>query len=85
MCLNLGMDKSNPDLDASRIIDDLGGTGDVARLFDLSDAAVSQWRRNGIPRPWLRLIRLTRPDLFGVPRAASDSPDQSGSSSSNRC
>ncbi|MEW9586269.1 Cro/CI family transcriptional regulator [Paraburkholderia sp. DGU8] len=63
------MSKSNVNSEASRIIDCLGGTGDVARLFDVDPAAVSQWRRNGIPRARLQLLRLTKPELF-----AADAP-----------
>lgn len=58
------MEKHPVALEANRIIDSLGGTGDVARLFDIEPAAVSQWRRNGIPRPRMHFLRFTRPDLF---------------------
>ncbi|WP_321943007.1 carph-isopro domain-containing protein [Paraburkholderia tropica] len=58
------MDKPTPDTDASRIIDRLGGTGDVARMCDVDPAAVSQWRRNGIPKARLQFIRLARPEVL---------------------
>ncbi|KQV50053.1 Cro/CI family transcriptional regulator [Massilia sp. Root335] len=46
------------------IIDALGGTSEVAKLCRVSDAAVSQWRRAGIPQPRLMYIQAIRPDLF---------------------
>ncbi|MCP3721757.1 Cro/CI family transcriptional regulator [Paraburkholderia sp. CNPSo 3272] len=58
------MDKSTVALEADRIIDSLGGTGEVARIFDVDPAAVSQWRRNGIPRARLHTLRLTQPEVF---------------------
>jgi hypothetical protein len=58
------MDKSTVALEADRIIDSLGGTGEVARIFAVDPAAVSQWRRNGIPRARLHTLRLTRPEMF---------------------
>ena len=47
-----------------KAIDALGGTGQVAKLCDVSDAAVSQWRQNGIPKAWLKYLRLARPEVF---------------------
>lgn len=49
---------------ASEIIDRLGGTGVVADLFEIDDAAVSQWRRNGIPKPRMQFISVARPDVL---------------------
>ncbi|KVF81828.1 hypothetical protein WJ22_13040 [Burkholderia vietnamiensis] len=56
---------------ASQIIDRLGGTGAVATLFEIEDAAVSQWRRNGIPKPRMQFIAVARPDVL-VGLAARD-------------
>lgn len=53
--------------DANQIIDSLGGTHKVAVWFEISDAAVSQWRKNGIPKHPLREIKEKRPDLFDRP------------------
>ncbi|RQM44724.1 hypothetical protein EHZ19_26830 [Paraburkholderia bannensis] len=58
------MEKPAPETKASRIIDSLGGTGEVARLCDVDPAAVSQWRRNGIPKARLQFIRLARPEVL---------------------
>lgn len=49
---------------ANTIIDRLGGTSAVAEITDLTSGAISQWRTNGIPDPWLRLFKATRPDVF---------------------
>ena len=51
---------TNPNL----IIDSLGGTCAVAKICDVSAQAVSQWRVNGIPKPWLMFFKEKRPDLF---------------------
>lgn len=52
----------------------LGGTAKVARLCDVEPAAVSQWKKNGIPREQLMFLAariekeshglVTRQDLF---------------------
>ncbi|WP_185734274.1 hypothetical protein [Burkholderia stagnalis] len=62
---------------ASEIIDRLGGTGAVADLFEIEDAAVSQWRRNGIPKPRMQFISVTRPDVL-VGLGSRDRSDRAG-------
>lgn len=47
-----------------RLIKSLGGTGQVAALCNISDAAVSQWRHSGIPKARLDFFKAIRPDLF---------------------
>ncbi len=52
----------------------LGGTGKVAKLCDVEPAAVSHWKKNGIPREQLLFLAariekeshglVTRKDLF---------------------
>jgi hypothetical protein len=54
------MDKHEPD----QVIDALGGTTATADLCGLTTGAVSQWRKNGIPRPWIKFLRASRPDVF---------------------
>lgn len=49
---------------ASEIIDELGGTAEVARLCDVKQPSVSEWRRNGIPRAREMYLRAIRPDVF---------------------
>ncbi|HET9701157.1 MAG TPA: Cro/CI family transcriptional regulator [Burkholderiales bacterium] len=49
---------------ADTIIDRLGGTGEVAKLCEVSPAAVSQWRHDGIPKARMMYLRAVRPDVF---------------------
>lgn len=51
----------------SQIIDALGGTGEVSRLFTppLSDAAVSAWRKKRIPPACRQVLTMLRPEVFG--------------------
>ncbi len=51
-------------MDPNIIIDRLGGTVKTAELCELSKGAVSQWRTNGIPSPWLKFLRATHPEVF---------------------
>jgi len=53
---------------ASDIIDRLGGTGAVAELCRINPAAVSSWRRKGIPPAREMYLRVIRPDAFKAPR-----------------
>lgn len=46
-----------------KLIDDLGGTGKVAELCEVTPSAVSQWRKDGIPKPWRKYLALARPDV----------------------
>jgi len=54
----------------SRLIDALGGTVAAARLFEVRPQAVSQWRRQGIPKPRMMFLTLLRPDLSTLIEAA---------------
>ena len=40
------------------LIDEIGGTGVVAALIGISDSAVAQWRKDGIPTSRLYQIRI---------------------------
>lgn len=42
---------------SSEIIDTLGGTTKTSRVCNLSRSAISQWRKLGIPDPYVRLLR----------------------------
>lgn len=55
-------------MDPSKIIDELGGTAKVAALCEVSMAAVSQWRDDGIPKSRLMFLRLARPEVFKEPK-----------------
>lgn len=41
---------------SGEIIDRMGGNAEVRRLCGVSSAAVSQWRRNGIPNARLQYL-----------------------------
>lgn len=51
-------------MDASKIIDALGGTNAVAELCEVTPQAVSQWREDGIPKARLMFLRVARPDVM---------------------
>lgn len=48
----------------SAIIDRLGGTGAVARLFEVSDPTVSIWRKTQIPKARMMYIKLAYPSVI---------------------
>jgi hypothetical protein len=50
--------------EAKRLIDALGGTAAVARLFNIKSASVSGWKQKGMPLYREQFVRLLRPDLF---------------------
>lgn len=54
------MDK-HPD---SKLIDELGGPTQIAKVFGISSQAVSSWRRSGIPRPNRMYLELKHPAVF---------------------
>ncbi len=54
----------NESRDASTLIDALGGTGKVAQTCKVSEPSVSQWRKRGIPRPWLMFFKAAFPEQF---------------------
>jgi phage terminase Nu1 subunit (DNA packaging protein) len=43
----------------------LGGTAEVARLFDVRMPSVSDWKRDGIPHARMMLLRETRKEQLG--------------------
>jgi len=51
-------------MEASTIIDRLGGTGAVAKLCEITAPSVSEWRTRGIPKPWRKYLEAIRPDVF---------------------
>jgi hypothetical protein len=64
------MDKN---LTADEIIDALGGTSEVARLCEVKDPSVSQWRRHGIPNYRLMYLKAVRPEVFDLRTAPAPS------------
>ena len=63
---------------ASELIDKLGGTTEVARLCDIRPPSVSEWRRKGIPKPWMKFLELARPDAFPIVERRSGPDRRSG-------
>lgn len=62
-------------MDASKIIDDLGGTFAVARLCNVRPPSVSEWKRTGIPEARLQFLRLLHPEVFAEHEAADPKDD----------
>jgi hypothetical protein len=56
--------EAHPD---SALIDLLGGTAVVARMFEVKQPSISGWRHAGIPRARRQYLAVIRPDLFGHP------------------
>ncbi len=48
----------------SKIIDHLGGTAAVARIFDIAQPSVTKWRTEGIPKARLMYLEVVHPELF---------------------
>lgn len=42
----------------SELIDALGGTSKVSTVAEVTAAAVSQWRKNGMPKAWRKLFEI---------------------------
>jgi hypothetical protein len=60
-------------MNATEIIQRLGGVTKTAALCEVTAQAVSQWHHNGIPKAQVRFLRLARPDVFD-PTPAADAP-----------
>lgn len=66
------MKSKHPD---SHLIDCLGGTASVARMFGISQPSVTKWRFSGIPDARRMCLQLVRPDLFGQSKLVSKRPE----------
>ena len=51
-------------MNATKIIDLLGGTSRVAELCNVKPPSVTGWKRHGIPRARLMYLQILRPDVF---------------------
>lgn len=60
-------------MDPKKIIERLGGTAAVARLFGIKAPSVSEWKRNGIPTARMQYIALARPDVMRADKNNNDS------------
>lgn len=64
MPYNLDMDKTaHPD---AKIIDALGGTNAVARIFDIKAPSVSDWKKSGIPRSRKMYLEAVYPEVINA-------------------
>lgn len=61
---------------AEKIIDRLGGTASVSRLFDVRMPSVSNWKKDGIPRARMMYLEAVLPEAVnGIDtRAATRKP-----------
>lgn len=60
---------------AVQVIDALGGTAEVARIFDVSMPSVSDWRKDGIPSARMMYLRIAkRKDLAACDLDAATAP-----------
>lgn len=50
--------------ESAALIEHLGGSVAVSKECGLTHSAVSQWKRNGIPKPWMLLFRERYPERF---------------------
>lgn len=48
----------------SLIIDDLGGTAAVAKIFSIKNPSVSKWRNTGIPAARLMYLKKAYPKIM---------------------
>ena len=51
-------------MNPNEIIDALGGTFRVSEMCEVRPPSVSDWRKYGIPRARMMLLRIARPDVF---------------------
>jgi hypothetical protein len=62
---------------ATKIIDALGGTAEVARLFDVRMPSVSGWKVEGIPKARMHYIKAVHPAaLLDVDADAATAPSK---------
>lgn len=62
--------------EAIDLIEQLGGNAKAADICEVSRAAVSQWRHNGIPKAQLKFLKVVRPDVFTDPADPATPPAQ---------
>ncbi len=68
---------------AAKVIDALGGTAEVARLFEISMPSVSDWKRDGIPPARVMFLRVAkRKQLAGIDLQAATADRASSRESS---
>jgi hypothetical protein len=64
-------------MNATEIIQRLGGPTKAAVICEVTVQAVSQWHRNGIPKHQLKFLKLAHPEVF------HDAPETEGAPASH--
>lgn len=49
---------------ATTVVERLGDTAEVARMFEVRMPSVSDWKKYGIPKARMMFIRAVRPDVL---------------------
>ena len=49
---------------ATTVVERLGDTAEVARMFEVKMPSVSDWKKSGIPKARMMLIKAVRPDVL---------------------
>lgn len=71
-------------MNASEIIEALGGTFRVAELCEVRPPSVSDWKKHGIPRARMMFLRVARPDVFKELDEDSENKSAQSSDSKNK-
>lgn len=61
--------------DVDTILKRLGGATKTARMFQIADAAVQQWKKNGLPQARRMHLLATRPDVLAGTRYEEQAED----------
>lgn len=56
---------STESVEANRVIEALGGPSEAGAKLGISKSAVSQWRKNGVPKTQMKYLRVAHPEIFG--------------------
>ena len=49
---------------ATTVVERLGDTAEVARMFEVRMPSVSDWKKSGIPKARMMFIKAVRPDVL---------------------
>lgn len=57
-------DNAGMNTQATTVIERLGDTAEVARMFEVRMPSVSDWKKSGIPKARMMFIKAVRPDVL---------------------
>lgn len=57
-------DNDRMNTQATTIVERLGDTAEVARMFEVRMPSVSDWKKSGIPKARMMFIKAVRPDVL---------------------